>query len=264
MPEDAKIKLVSHRLLHSQTIEVFTPSRYLDQDLDVEWVHESENPRDSLPSRWFSTGEVETVSRAFGLPESFYSPQFFEQDAPGIDVLGDVEQSDVVFTVATRRLVGALHRRLWRRCTQLRLSNRSPLHSIPDGDTCVVDLALDLQPEMTWLERYDAYVQIAGQRELATTVGLHVRGWDSTEYNVLVDGVAVPGCVVDVAVAMSAFVEDLRAGHPRLVIAHDAPTEIDAELWTELLDLAHDRLGVARGTVARVEGLGASKIAAVA
>ena len=204
------------------------------------------------------------MSRAFGLPESFYAPQVFEQETPGVDVLGDVEQSDIVFTVATRRLIGALHRRLWKRCAELRRAGGAPLHSLTDGDAHVVDMALDLQPDMSWLERRDAFAQIADQRDQDTVVGLQIRGWSSSESNVLVDGVAVPGCVVDLAVSMTAFVDDLRSGAARLVIAHDVATEDDAALWAELLDLAHDRLGIDRGTVLFVERLGAAEIAAVA
>lgn len=204
------------------------------------------------------------MSRAFGLPESFYAPQVFEQDTPGVDVLGDVEQSDIVFTVATRRLIGALHRRLWKRCAELRRSGGAPLHSLTDGDARVVDMALDLQPEMSWLERHDAFAQIADQRDQDTVIGLQLRGWSSSELNVLVDGVAVPGCVVDLAVAMTMFVDDLRSGNARLIIAHDAGTETEAGLWTELFDLAHDRLGIDRDTVVLVERLAAAEIAAVA
>ena len=85
---------------------------------------------------------------------------------------------------------------------------------------------------------------------------IRVRGWGETEAGVLVDGRAVPGCVLDVAVAMSHGADLLRSGVEALIIEMpEASNFEELKLWADLISLAEDRLGLERGTVEVVTAL---------
>jgi len=82
---------------------------------------------------------------------------------------------------------------------------------------------------------------------------VRVRGWDETESGVLVDGRAVPGCIFDIAVAMSVGAEAFRREQDPFAIETPVPADAEeAQLWNDLAALAHDRAGIDRGTV-RIE-----------
>lgn len=179
-------------------------------------------------------------------------------DGTGLEIVFHTEEEVVaeLFGRSTRKVISSLHRRFWqRRCDMLQaraldLSIASPQ---PDEDESLrsgalfVDLA---DRRLDWEARLSELASVVGAGWREQVPGLGVRGWIPTESGVLVDGCAVPGCIVDVAVSMHCHVEQLRSGRSPFVIHIPVPAdEIEARLWRDLIKLAEDRFGVERGTL---------------
>ena len=97
---------------------------------------------------------------------------------------------------------------------------------------------------------------IVRQHELEVGAGVDgriavcVRGWAENEPAILVDGLPAPASVVDLVVSATAFVDSMRAGDPRLVVAYPNPANArEVELWALAGQLCQDRLGIDRGVL---------------
>ncbi len=198
--------------------------------------------------------------------------------APGVDIVFPTSEEaiETVLDRRTMKLVGSLHRRFWERRGAM-LKNRA-LMGQGEVDTLEMgeafgDVVADLRnPDSTWETRVaefsglrDALALDAIARDGVARDGIardgrqgqagavRARGWLETETGVLVDGRAVPGCVFDVVVAMFIAVDLLREGTaPFIIEIPEAQDGEEAKLWSDLLLLAEDRLGVERGTVTTV------------
>lgn len=187
--------------------------------------------------------------------------------APTTDVVlpCDEDVLDVLFDRNTRRLIGALHRRFWEK-------RRKVLHDRAiSGDVVSISAGANDRNELmtgdfgeviadlprvreSWDGRLDQY---SGLREAVNSMGrnavpsvVRVRGWGETELGILVDGRSVPGCIVDVAIALSHSAHRFRDGVEAFVFSVPEPTDsAEAALWENLMCLAHDRTGIDRGTV---------------
>lgn len=173
---------------------------------------------------------------------------------PGVDVvLAADDEAIAVLDVRALKLIGALHRRFWNRRREMlqrhaRVGITHPATVLRAASSdCVADLAAAPQ----WDQRLNEFLalssnvdQLTGQQVVA------IRGWADTESGVLVDGRAVPGCVFDVAVAVSMVADQLRAGESPFAFSIPEPVdELEAKLWSDLLALAEDRVGIERGVV---------------
>ena len=186
------------------------------------------------------------------------SPELFHQDAPGVEIVESSDHNDAV-TVACRRLIGVLHRRLLTKFGRLQ-SEVSYIASRNEtvAETERVDLVLDLShgAATDWNSRADLYCSLgdtASSAQVDERFGVRIRGLHEVENAVLVDGRPVPAAIVDLAVAAVAFVELLRAENGELLtvvhpLSHGAEEE---ELWRALFQLCQDRLGIQRGVLDR-------------
>ncbi len=186
--------------------------------------------------------------------------------APGTDIVLPVDDEvlDVLFDRTTRKLIASLHRRFWekrRNMLQARAIDRStltlaPTSTIHDADSQIFgEVVCDLRATRdSWDGRLEQYSRL---REALVTAGLdsspfvvRVRGWEETDPGVLVDGRAVPSCIVDVAVALRQSAQLFRQDVNAVVL--DTPEAVDAgevALWADLMCLAQDRSGIDRDTV---------------
>ena len=202
------------------------------------------------------------MTRAFGLPESFYAPETFEQAVHGVEIDGASGHGDV-FSVAARRVIRVLQRRAAKRTGTARPNDSSNGLSLIEASPAAVDEVCDLSGEMSWSDRCAAYARVLDLSGTDATVGVVLRNLSADEPNVLVDGASAAGCFVDLAVVMSLLAEGLRAGRPRLVVSTGHDLADDASLQG-VIDIAHDRLGIERGTVVVAQRLVSTEAAAVA
>ncbi len=179
---------------------------------------------------------------------------------PMVDIVFPYEESDldVVFVQRVRKLIGALQRRFWDRRREMlharalgaEQASTETAHQAPSG-MLLADFA---DPLLDWAARLKEYrTVVAASRGIDLDVDpsqIRIRGWNETEAGILVDGRAVPGCIVDVAVALVHTADSLRSGRQGFVIHVPTPSDTtEAKLWADLLNVAQDRLGIERGTV---------------
>lgn len=183
--------------------------------------------------------------------------------APVVDIVLPTSEDDLdtVFDPRTRKLIGALHRRFWDRRRTL-LQQRAtgtldiePAYMQPEPAGAYGEIVADLRAHRSaWEDRVQSFIDLrtalTDRSEHSPAAIVRVRGWEETEAGVLVDGRAVPSCIVDVAIAMGVAAPHLRQGIQALVVDIDeAADSNEASLWGDLLQLAEDRTGVERGTV---------------
>lgn len=169
--------------------------------------------------------------------------------APGVDIVMPLPEGvgENILDGRTLKLVGALHRRFWAR-------RRDLLQRRAQQQPQLADTVVTGTEETCWSERIEKHQALSiaiadGLDEGAESVVV-VRGWESTEPGVLVDGRAVPGCIFDLAVAMSAGADAFRRDEqPFAVVIPQPESDEEALLWRDLTQLAHDRAGIDRGTV---------------
>lgn len=183
-----------------------------------------------------------------------------ELRAPTVDIVFPCEDADLelVFERRVRKLIGALQRRFWERRRQMlqaralgtdELANSNEEHGATSG--LLTDLS---EPLLDWDARVSEYKAVIDEASVidvdAPAPAIRIRGWNQTEAGILVDGRAATGCIVDLAVALTHSADMLRQGHQALMIHIPAPADqAEAKLWTDLLNVAQDRLGVERGTI---------------
>jgi len=192
-------------------------------------------------------------------PEAELAAALFEQDAPGVDLVIANDNNHEV-TVLSRRLIGSMHRRLLSRFVALRreLDSGYPL-AVARSDDATSGLSVDRTLNFvsgvapTWDARTDIYGRlndVAAARIEGERVGVRIRGWNEQEAAILVDGRAVPACIVDLVVAAVAFVDPLRDGEQALGIFYPQPTNVaESQLWDAAFQLCQDRLGIERGVL---------------
>ncbi len=190
---------------------------------------------------------------AMTLPGGIAGPGAFDQATPGVELVVP-NDNNTVLSVACRRLIGALTRRLQPKYLAGRRAETSKptLSAMGDVPFAPVDVIVNVAAGAngSWADRilsYQAISQASKSRGGQTAV--QIRGWDEDEPAVLVDGRPVPGCIVDLAVAAVAFVEPLRDGEKVLVITNPECSTSESELWHELVHLCQDRLGIERGVL---------------
>lgn len=194
------------------------------------------------------------------IDHSTLEPVSSQNDAPGVDVvLATSDSSEVrLLDGRTLRLIGALHRRFWDRRRELLLARAKSGQVGPNQVDRASDPAAlaDLAGPgaETWEGRVGEHLRLADVVEQDTpapgTARVAIRGWEETEPGVLVDGRAVPGCVFDVAVALSTASETLRKDEASVVLVIPEPGCSDeTKLWTDLTNVAQDRVGIDRGTI---------------
>lgn len=179
----------------------------------------------------------------------------FGDGSPGVDLVIPTHGDDLI-TVTTKRLIGALHRRLWSKVDVLR---RTSVVSDSDGFgygqgmvpsvNSLITLDLDGAGWAEQLVAYSRVVEQASRRRSNERAGIRIRGWHEDERGVLVDGRPVPACFVDLAVVALAYVEPMRRDEQPLVIIHEPSGKGDDVLWTSLFHLCQDRLGIERGVL---------------
>lgn len=179
-----------------------------------------------------------------------------------VDIVFPCEDADLelIFERRVRKLIGALQRRFWERRRQMlqarALGDHESATEAEGGSTA--GLLTDLSnPHLDWESRVSEYRAVVEQAGIvdadAAQVAIRIRGWNQTEAGILVDGRAVPGCIVDLAVALSHNAEMLRLGFEALLIHIPTPSDhAEAKLWLDLLNLAQDRLGIERETISFV------------
>lgn len=200
------------------------------------------------------------MNTAMTLPGGAPDPELFSQHTPGVEVVREDPRNNAVLGPAVLRLIGALHRRLLPKFT---VARREPVvmagrwgNSRIDADRGVARV-IDLPSTSVsvWSDRVEAYSSMA-TGDVDGTTALRVRGLHDNEPAILVDGRPVPGCIVDLAVGATTFVDELREGQRSLLIVHpDANGACQAELWALLLQLCQDRLGIDRGTLRALPGV---------
>ena len=168
-------------------------------------------------------------------------------DVQGVEIV--VPASEDCLTPGSRRLISALHRRVWQRGTARPgridfnddASTSRPLTSDVDlSEVALSDWSLRCASHRSLLER--------NNEGLATRV--RIRGWSAVESAILVDGYVAPGCLVDLAVAADAFTDRLRNGERTLAIIHPRSASSDEVfLWADALRITEDRLGIERGVL---------------
>ena len=168
-------------------------------------------------------------------------------DVSGVEVV--VPASADCVSATSRRLIGALHRRVWQRgVTGQSKVDTTALISRPSSLACDVDLTATAL--LDWSQRCERRGAIAARRQLQMPTTVRVRDWSELEKAMLVDGYVVPACLVDIAVAAVAFADRLRTGEPALVIVHPEPATPDqAALWADAERITGDRLGIDRGVL---------------
>jgi len=180
--------------------------------------------------------------------------------APGVDIVMPVPAgtSARLLDGRTLKLIGVLHRRFLARRREL-FSSRAQAGTNVDGPISQSEAAQASLADLTgdaaasWegrvgqLEVVSSFVQT---RSGDSTPVVAIRGWEQTEPGVLVDGRAVPGCIFDLAVAMSVSADEFRREHDPFSVSIPMPLDDDeAQLWVDLGDFAHDRAGIDRGTI---------------
>lgn len=180
--------------------------------------------------------------------------------APGVDIVMPMPEGigDDVLDGRTLKVIGALHRRFWARRREMllhhaRSGGSSPNHRAASDSARLADMTGDRAT--TWDGRIGQLQAIASATHAESANGVEplvvVRGWEETEPGVLVDGRAVPGCVFDLAAALMIGADAFRRDRsPFAVAIPTAADDEEAKLWSDLVDLAHDRSGIDRGTVA--------------
>lgn len=174
-------------------------------------------------------------------------------NVPGVDVVLAVDDSmKSLLDARALKLVGALHRRFWNRRREM--LQRQARVGIAHPSTAIYaassDCTANLATAATWQDRLSQLQILSDADETATDQIVATRGWADTESGVLVDGRAVPGCVFDLAVTLSLAADRLRAGESPFIFSIPEPMDVtETKLWTDLLTLAEDRLGVERGVV---------------
>lgn len=171
----------------------------------------------------------------------------------GVDVVLRVDETaNAVLDRRALKLVGALHRRFWNRRREMlqrqaRMGIDHPSTAIYAASSeCVANLAT----AATWEDRLSELQTLADIENPTGDQIVATRGWADTESGVLVDGRAVPGCVFDLAVTLSLVADQLRASESPFIFSIPEPMDpTETKLWTDLLTLAEDRLGVERGVV---------------
>jgi len=174
-------------------------------------------------------------------------------NVPGVDVVLAVDDSmKPLLDARALKLVGALHRRFWNRRREMlqRRARAGIAHSSTAIYAASSDHAANLATAATWQERLSQLQILSDVDETATDQIVATRGWADTESGVLVDGRAVPGCVFDLAITLSLVANRLRDGESPFIFSIPEPMDVtETKLWTDLLTLAEDRLGVERGVV---------------
>ena len=187
--------------------------------------------------------------------------------APNTDIVlpGNEEVLEVLFDPRTRKLIAALHRRFWDKRRKMLLdravdgdvisltstSNALEAPPVQDFGEVIADMR---RVSDSWDGRLDEYLALHDSLNSRGFDGapavVRVRGWNETDPGLLVDGRAVPGCIVDIAVAFTQSSHIFRRGEVAFVFdIPESAGSAEAELWTDLMRLAHDRSGIDRGTV---------------
>lgn len=181
--------------------------------------------------------------------------------APGVDVVMAMphDADERLLDRRTLKLIGSLHRRFWDRRRDM-LTHRARRGDGLAETAAHVEagsVAVDLRDPRadTWDRRIGMLSTVASLVDEAETLDsrprVAIRGWDVTESGVLVDGRAVPGAIFDLAVTISLGAESFRREQDPFDVLIPKPADNEeAQLWSDLIDLAHDRAGVDRGTVA--------------
>lgn len=185
--------------------------------------------------------------------------------APGVDIVMVLPEDTHgrVLDGRTLKLIGSLHRRFWDRRRDLLMHQAQAGAMVVDASHGAEELVLDIdltdEAANAWegrIAKHSAIAELVDEElangtELTDERRVAIRGWGVTEPGVLVDGRAVPGAVFDLAVAMSLGAEAFRRQQDPFMVVIPAPHDDDeAQLWNDLSDLAHDRAGIDRGTVA--------------
>ena len=182
--------------------------------------------------------------------------------APGVDIVMTMPDgvSETVLDGRTLKIIGALHRRFWARRRELllhhaRAGDPSPSHATMTDAPLLANLVGD--DAQCWDGRIGEYQKIASAVCPEASDGAEglvaIRGWEETEPGALVDGRAVPGCIFDLVVSLMIGADAFRKERtPFAVLVPAAADDEEAKLWSDLIDLAHDRSGIDRGTV-RIE-----------
>ena len=175
---------------------------------------------------------------------------------------GDEDELEAIFDRHTLKLVGSLHRRFWSKRREM-LKTRATSEEVVkltatpslQPDVEFGEIIADLRSAAdSWTDRLDEMQSLRHEIDLhgidAVPPVVRIRGWEHTEPGLLVDGRAVPGCIVDIVVALRRGAELFREGEQAFTFDIPAPADSqEAKLWTDLFDLAHDRTGLERGTV---------------
>lgn len=184
--------------------------------------------------------------------------------APIVDVVfpsSDFE-ADLIFDRNVRKVIGALQRRFWTRRSHMlrqRALHQPTPHASSTARRDAVDVLVDLaDASLDWDGRMKEFATLAGAADSIDMTRssriVNIRGWEVTEPGILVDGRAVPGCIVDLAVAMTHHANSLRSGLcPFVLHIPNSGDAIEERLWKDLLNVAEDRLGVERGVLQVIE-----------
>lgn len=177
----------------------------------------------------------------------------FGENVTGVELVLPTAAHDSALNSAALRLVGVLQRRMWdRRRDMLQRRAMNTITAVPDPlDPIELDQAgvLDLMNAATWDVRLEGLR--AGVHALdSQQVVVRTRAWDEFESGVLVDSRSAIGPVFDVAVMAVAAVELLRNGDQQVLFLIPEPVDAaETKLWSELICLTEDRLGIDRGTI---------------
>jgi len=199
------------------------------------------------------------MNTAMSLPGGPPDPELFAKRAPGVEMVADHPRNEQVMGASGERLIGVLHRRLISKLIVARRESGAERviarweNRQVDADPGVghiVDLTSDRISG--WDERVALYGTIGSSGAEGRTA-VRIRGLDEDEPAILVDGRPTPGCIVDLAVSATAFADPMRDGQRPLTIVHCEPrSSYEADLWSTLMQLCQDRLGVDRGVLRTV------------
>lgn len=179
------------------------------------------------------------------------------QAVPGVELVLTTSADDSALDTKALRLIGVAQKRtldrrramLQRRSVASVSAVADPLHPIELDRPVVVDLVNAADWDARLLVLRNGVAALADDN-FDRPIVVRTRGWDVTEPGVLVDSRATSCAVFDVAVMVAAATEQFRRGEQPFVFLIPEPDDgAAAKLWTELITLVEDRLGIDRGTI---------------
>ena len=191
-------------------------------------------------------------------------PEPVDFDAvPGVDLVAGPATAELEAQLLTDRVLTAaatVHRRFLDRRAALLRSRMTPAPAPVEAAawTTTVDQQLELLrgPDLciadgaSWAGRLQAHRTLATPTEEPGVPVVRVRGWDRTDAAVLVDGRAISGCILDLAVALELRAREFEAGEqPFAVCLPDVRSAAEARMWATMLGRVQDRLGIPRDRV---------------